>query len=91
VERASQQGDTRTGGDWARELREELSGPSKDLLVGTKTVGELDDEALALLVAIASARARYSGYLAEQLGLEEPIQYSVWSAEEPEDDTNDGS
>ena len=65
---------------WARELREDLYGPSSDLLAGARTISELDDDTLMLLAIIASARARYSDYLADQLGADGPIPYTVWSA-----------
>jgi hypothetical protein len=76
--------------NWARELRDELYGPSNDLLAGAMTISELADDALMLLAVIASARARYSDYLADQLGAEVAIPYTNWAGGQTDDECDEG-
>jgi len=65
---------------WADQLREKSLGPSNDYLVGSKTVGELDDDNLRLLWIIAVSRGQYAAYLAEQLSADNPCSFARWSS-----------
>ena len=65
--------------DWADEFRKESLGASKDYVAGTKTIEELDDEALRMFAATAAARERYAAYLVDQLGAKNPSSFHIWS------------
>ena len=64
---------------WTDRLRDESLGASSDYLAGTKTVGELGDEALCVLGTTAAARERYTAYLVDQLSAEDPFSFTTWS------------
>jgi hypothetical protein len=64
---------------WADQLREQSLGASNDFLAGTRTVGELGDEALRMLGTAAVARERYTAYLVDQLSAEKPFSFATWS------------
>jgi hypothetical protein len=61
---------------WADPLRDEYLGDSTDYLAGSITIGELNDQDLRLLGAIATARQQYAGYLVEQLSSETPLSFA---------------
>jgi hypothetical protein len=63
--------------DWADRLRAESLGASKDYLAGSKTIGELSDESLLLLGAIAVARQTYAAYLSDQLNADVPVSFAT--------------
>jgi len=63
---------------WAAQIRDQFSGPSKDLLAGSKTIGELDETNLRLIGLMAAARQQYAAYLAEQMASDTPISFTVW-------------
>jgi hypothetical protein len=60
----------------AAEFREHFLGPSNDLLVGTKTVEELEDSALRQIGIVAVGRSQYCAYLTSQLSANAPIPFS---------------
>lgn len=62
---------------WADQLRAESLGASKDLLAGSKTIGELSDESLRLLGTIAMARQTYAAYLSDQLDADAPVSFAT--------------
>lgn len=64
--------------DWSGQLRENVAGPSTDLLAGSRTVGELDAEALRTFGGIVFMRWRYAGYLVDQWMAEMPISFAEW-------------
>ncbi len=47
-------------------------------MAGSKTVEELDDEALRLLAAMCASRAQYVAYLVAQLAADKPIAFVQW-------------
>ena len=63
---------------WASDFLGQVEGPSRDFLVGTKTVGELDEKDLRLVGEIALARARYAAYLAGLQEMIEPVGFDEW-------------
>lgn len=65
--------------EWAHGLRDDLMGPSKDFVVGTQTIGELDESTLRAFFIIASARTRYAGYLVDILASGVPVTFKEWS------------
>jgi len=65
--------------DWADEFRKESLGASKDYVAGTKTIEELDDEALRIFAATSAARERYAAYLVDQLSAKESVPFYLWS------------
>lgn len=65
---------------WAEEFREKSLGASVDYLVGSKTIGDLDEGPLRLLGMIAHARSEYAGYLVELLSGADAVPFAEWSA-----------
>jgi hypothetical protein len=72
---------------WADEFRARFVGDSTDLLAGTKTISELDDNALRNLGSFAVARERYCAYLVDLLTASQPFSFSTW-AEDARSDSN---
>ena len=64
---------------WADEFRAKSLGASTDYLAGTRTIGELDDDALLRLGSFAAARERYAGYLVDLLNAVQPFPFSTWA------------
>jgi hypothetical protein len=65
--------------DWADQLRDESLGASKDYLVGSRTIGELNNDELQSLCMTARARWRYAAYLVDQLSAENPSTFESWA------------
>lgn len=63
---------------WSANFREQLVGASKDLLVGAKTVAELDDQTVTVLCATAWARYQYAAYLVELLSNAQAFPFAKW-------------
>jgi hypothetical protein len=53
---------------WAKVIRAEFQGESKDLTAGAGTVAELDDDQLHYLATLSGAREQYASELVERLG-----------------------
>ena len=66
---------------WADEFRARFVGDSTDLLAGTKTISELDDNALRNLGLFAVARERYCAYLVDLLAASQSFSFSTWAGD----------
>jgi hypothetical protein len=64
--------------NWARAFRENLLGGSTDYLARSQTVADLDEGALRTLGSVANERAKYAGYLVDQLSSPEPLRFLDW-------------
>jgi hypothetical protein len=65
--------------EWAGKLRENALGPSKDLLIGSKTVDELDDQVLWAMMVTAWSRSQYAAYLTELLSRAGAFPFANWA------------
>lgn len=63
---------------WTKKLRENLLGQSTDYLVGSQTVADLHERELRALGLVANERAKYAGYLVDQLSSPEPLRFQDW-------------
>lgn len=63
---------------WAGELRDRVSGSSRDYLAGARTVSDLDEATLRLLGAITVARTHYAAWLVDQWGSDRPCSFTEW-------------
>lgn len=62
-------------------LRDEFTGDSTDLLVGTKTIQDLDNSDLSLHGYLSWSRFQYAGYLLALLETNRIIPFSEWTVE----------
>lgn len=77
-------------GDWADRFRADTLVSSKDYLAGPITIAEMDENALRMLGATASARERYAAYLVQQLSSRVSIPFSAFVAGDMDNNAIEG-
>jgi hypothetical protein len=64
---------------WVEQVQADFADPSRDLLAGAQTIGELSDPDLWLLNTLVAARNEYAEYLMDQWEAVEPITFLAWA------------